>query len=294
MIYKNQILLFSILSFLLISCQPTESPQTEKESDIRVMTYNIRFDIPDDDDDNWDQRKEQLSSLIQFNNPAVLGIQEGLLHQLEYLEKELDTYKWIGAGRDDGATEGEFSAILYDTTKVTLVPDTDKTIWLSETPNEPSEGWDAALPRVLTYGKFELLNTGQTFWAFNTHFDHVGETSRHESAKLIQEEAGQVDKKAPVIVMGDFNFTPDSDPYETLTTGGNKLYDSYNISGLSPLGPQFTFEGFEVGSEEDGRRIDYVFVNDRIQVLKHATISSFRDGYYPSDHLPVAIDLEFE
>ncbi len=294
MISKNQLLLLLSFSFLFISCQPDESQKPEDDHIIRAMTYNIRFDIPDDNNDEWDNRKAHLTNMVQFYEPAFLGIQEGLLHQLQYLEEKLETYKWIGVGRDDGGTEGEFSAIFYDTTKVKLQPETEETIWLSETPEKPSKGWDADFPRVLTSGEFQHISSGQTIAVFNTHFDHVGETARLNSAKLIKNKLADMAAGTPVILMGDFNFSPNSDPYEILTTGENGLRDSYKNTETAPVGPSFTYEGFEVGSENDGRRIDYIFVNEGVQIDHHATISSFRDGQYPSDHLPVAVDVRLE
>ena len=160
--------------------------KTEAQTNqLRVMTYNIRYDNPDDAPNNWDNRKAKVANLIQFYQPAFLGTQEALFHQLNYLDKQLPDYHWIGQGRTDGKKEGEFSALLYNSRKVELIAQSDSTIWLSETPEKPSKSWDAALPRILTWGKFTVKETGQPIYAFNTHFDHIGEKARQESAKII-------------------------------------------------------------------------------------------------------------
>lgn len=277
---------------LLASCNPTQE-QNEGDQQLLIMSYNLRFDTPDDGENRWEARKHQVANLIRFYEPTFIGTQEGLLNQLEYLEKELDNYKWIGVGRDDGSMSGEFSALFYDTTQVELIEGSDETIWLSETPSEPGKSWDAALPRILTYGQFQTKSDDTAFFVFNTHFDHVGDTARAKSAELIVEKTNEIGADKPVIVTGDFNVTPDSEPYATLTSEESKLRDAYEISTQPHFGPQFTFEGFEVRNADENRRIDYIFVNDMVSVNKHAIIPSFRNYRYPSDHLPVIAEIEF-
>lgn len=285
-------LIFSLTTFLLIGCAGT-APLTNNDTLLTVMSYNLRFDNPDDGENRWDNRKEQAAALIAFHQPDFLGTQEGLLHQLEYLDDKLDDYGRIGVARDDGDEQGEFSALFFNETKFELVEDSEQTIWLSETPDEPSKSWDAALPRILTYGKFRDRQTDDEFWVFNTHFDHLGDTARTESAKLIIEtieEAGE----EPAILMGDFNVTDEMEPYKVLTADDSPMKDAYHVTQKPHVGPDFTFEGFEAMSEEDKNRIDYIFVNNRFVVQNHAILTSFRDGRYPSDHLPVVAKVKIE
>ncbi|GAA5521040.1 endonuclease/exonuclease/phosphatase family protein [Aliifodinibius salicampi] len=258
------------------------------------MSYNIRYDNPDDAPNHWDNRKGRVANVIKFYDPAFVGTQEGLIHQLTYLDQELSNYEWIGQGRKDGKHGGEFSAIFYDTRKVKLVKESDSTVWLSETPQKPSKSWDAALPRILTWGLFEVKSTGEQVYVFNTHFDHVGEVARLESSKLILKVIREVAGKKPAVLTGDFNVMPDSEPYATLTSGTPELNDAYEISVLSHVGPSFTFEGFKVNGGSDGRRIDYIFANNEIRVNKHAILTSFQEGFYPSDHLPVYAEIEIK
>lgn len=256
----------------------------------RVMSYNIKFDDKADTVNGWDKRKDQVVNLVRFYEPDFLGTQEGLLHQLEYMENGLRNMKWIGAGRTDGKNEGEFSALFYNSERFELLTNSDSTIWLSETPSHPSKSWDAALPRILTWGKFRNKNSKEEFFVFNTHFDHIGDTARAESARLIVETIKEVANGFPVILTGDFNATEDSQPYKVLT---NDLADAFYSSALPHVGPLFSFEGFEALSSNNKRRIDYIFVNDKLEVKKHAIISDFRDGRYPSDHLPIVADVVF-
>lgn len=287
-------LYYSIAAGLLVMIfgYSLQESSGKKAADLRIMSYNLRYDNPDDGENVWDNRKAQVANVIQFYNPVFLGTQEGLLHQVKYLEDELSHYEWIGVGRDDGTMSGEFSALFYDTSRVELIDDTEQTIWLSETPSKPSKSWDAALPRILTYGKFRDLQTKQELFIFNTHFDHIGETARAESAELIVQKMNDITSGVPVILTGDFNVTPDDDPYRILTEKESGLKDAYGISNLPHIGPHFTFEGFKVGNKSDRRRIDFIFVNNRVSVKKHAIISSFTGDFYPSDHLPVIADVE--
>ena len=277
--------LFTFLGYQ--SSDPHSSPA-------RIMSYNIKFDDKSDTLNSWDKRKEQVVNLISFYQPDFLGTQEGLLYQLQYMQNGLSHMKWIGVGRTDGKKKGEFSALFYNTERFELLEDSDSTIWLSETPGKPSKSWDAALPRILTWGKFRNTSTQKEFYVFNTHFDHIGDTARTESAKLIVETVKTIGGNSPVILMGDFNVTPNAKPYIVLTQSNSSLQDAYHRSVLPHVGPEFSFEGFEVMGSSNKRRIDYIFVNDKVDVLKHAIISDFRDGRYPSDHLPVIAEIRLE
>lgn len=278
--------------FGLASCQMFSESEQQP---ITTMSYNIKFDDPDDENTSWDDhRKQQISALIAFYEPDFLGTQEGLHHQLKYLDKNLDSYKWIGVGRDDGSNDGEFSALFYNNDKFELIEDSEQTIWLSKTPEKPSKNWDAALPRILTFGKFRNRSSDQKFWVFNTHFDHVGDTARVESARLILDTIKEKTGDVPVILTGDFNVTEEMQPYEILTSSDSNLSDTYYATEKLHVGPDFTYEGYEVMAGEDQRRIDYIFVNERLRTRKHAILSSFHDGRYPSDHLPVLTTLEIK
>ena len=150
------------------------------------MTYNIRFDNPDDGDNRWDKRKEFLADQIRSQEPDVLGIQEGLLHQVAFLAESLPDYEYVGVGRDDGKKKGEF----YNSRKLRL---TDSgTFWLSETPSKVSVGWDAALPRICTWARFLPAAGGKSLVVFNTHFDHKGAKARYESARLILRKIAEI------------------------------------------------------------------------------------------------------
>ena len=257
---------------------------------LTVMSYNIRYANPDDGRNAWSQRKEAVSHLVQFYGADLIGLQEVLYEQLTYLEDELTGYGRIGVGRDDGKQSGEYSPIFYAQEKLALLD--QGTFWLSDTPERPSVGWDAALERIVTWGKFQHQASGDTLFFLNTHFDHRGEKARVESARLIQRWIKQQAAGHPIIVTGDFNADPTTEPYRVMTES-EQLSDAMKISELPSVGPQRTFSGFAVTPELPGERIDYIFVSPDIQVLRHQVVSSHRAGYYPSDHLPVFAELRW-
>ncbi|MGY5847972.1 endonuclease/exonuclease/phosphatase family protein [Salegentibacter sp. HM20] len=255
---------------------------------LEVMTYNIRFQTENDGENSWSKRKDHLTNQIKFYEPQIMGVQEALVSQLKHFEAQMPNYKYIGVGRDDGKEAGEFSAIFYDLRKVDILD--QGTFWLSESPEKVSVGWDAAMERVCTYGKFKEKESGKAFWVFNTHFDHVGEKARENSAKLIYDKISEMNSEnLPVILMGDLNLEPDAPGIQYLS---EKLNDSKTVAGLD-FGPEGTFNAYNFGKPVT-RRIDYIFTSDDIKVLKYAVLSDNWDLKYPSDHLPVLVSLEVE
>lgn len=268
-------LLFTLLLFVVMVGANSQT--------IDVITYNIRYDNPNDKPNNWDNRKAFLISQLQFYAPDVFGTQEGLVHQLKDIDEGLEDYTYVGIGRDHGDDRGEFSALFYNTKKLKVLK--QSTFWLSETPDVPSKGWDAALPRICTYGLFENKTDGSKFMVFNTHFDHVGVTARAESSKLILKKIKALNPDGlPVILTGDFNLESDSSGVQVIL---GEMTDTHVAMGKNAFGPNGTFNGFEFNKPVE-RRIDYIFVSpNNIKVLKSAILSDSKDCRYPSDHLPV-------
>lgn len=255
---------------------------------VKVMTYNIRLDVASDGENRWDSRKDFLAAQVLFNEPDFLGVQEAQHHQMQYLGKALTSYNHIGVGRDDGGTGGEYSAIFYNNSRFRLL--TQSTFWLSPTPDKVSIGWDAAYKRVCTYGLFEEVKTHKKLWVFNTHFDHVGNVARTESAKLILQKIKELNKdNFPFVLTGDFNLEDSSESIRLILT---QLNDSKAVANFT-FGPPGTFNGFKF-YEPVTARIDYVFVpKSNVTVKKYAVLSDSKDCRYPSDHLPVLAELEF-
>lgn len=256
---------------------------------ISVLTYNIKFDDRNDAVNNWDARKEFLISQLNYNHPDVFGIQEGLQHQLEGIKNGLEAYQYIGVARDDGKSKGEYSAIFYDTKKLKALK--NDTFWLSETPEKPSRGWDAALPRICTYGLFKELGSGKEFYVFNTHFDHIGDQARKASAKLILNKIKAINTDdLPVVLTGDFNLQADAEGIQYIL---EQLTDTHTEAGKNAFGPEGTFNGFHFSEPVTGK-IDYVFINNGFQTIRSGILSDSFNCHYPSDHFPVFVALYFK
>jgi len=258
--------------------------------DLKVMTWNIRYNNPDDGENAWPLRKDHVTDLILFHAPDIIGMQEALLGQVNDIASRLPGYDWVGVGRDNGINAGEYSPIFYDSRRFQLKE--QGWFWLSETPQVPSRGWDAALPRICTYIKLEEYDSRRNFWVFNTHFDHVGELARKEAARLIFDKIKELnDDKLPVVLTGDFNLTPDTDPMKWLM---RKMHDTREMSEATPYGPEGTFNGFDFNSPLENR-IDYIFVNRKVDaVRKYGVLTDSYDQKYPSDHLPVYVEIWFK
>ncbi|NQV41408.1 MAG: endonuclease/exonuclease/phosphatase family protein [Candidatus Marinimicrobia bacterium] len=254
------------------------------------MTFNVRINLVSDGDNAWPNRKELAASMIRFYEPDIFGVQEALEGQVSDLSERLPDYSWIGVGRDDGQAAGEFMAIFYLKHRFKVLK--EDTFWLSENPQQPGLGWDAAYIRVVTWAQFKDLQTGEIFFHFNTHFDNRGEVARQESAKLLISRIRAIAGNESVIVTGDFNTPPDSEPYRILTEA-DLLTDTKTKSQTPHHGPSRTMNNFDLGSLRTTEPpIDFIFVSNQIDVLKHATLSDTFDGYFPSDHMPVMAVLE--
>lgn len=267
----------------------------EMSEPLRVMSFNIRFDNPSDGPDAWPHRKDFVAGMFRFHKNDIVGIQEGLISQVMDLEELLPEFEWVGVGREDGEDGGEFCAIFYKTDRFDLIE--DGTFWLSETPDVPgSLGWDTAITRISTWARLYDKENSRRFIVFNTHYDHRGEEARSKSSELILQKVAELSEGDPVIVMGDLNTVESQDPYKILTDPALgpvrvELFDGFYHSRYGHHGPTTTWNGFREMIPE--RRIDYIFVNPKFSVIQHGILADIRDGHFPSDHLPVVADIEF-
>jgi endonuclease/exonuclease/phosphatase family metal-dependent hydrolase len=276
-----------IVVFLLLLVFSTIYAQSEN---IKVMTYNIRCGYCEDSSDvnHWSKRKFLVAYIIKSHNPDLIGLQEAEQFQIKDLIKMLDDYDFYGVGRDDGKEKGESAAILYK--KNRFIPEEQKTLWLSETPELVSKGWDAALNRTVTILKLKDLKSSEEFYFLNTHFDHIGEKARTESSGLIINKIKKFTNNFPVILTGDFNYTSKSDGYKIITEA---LSDASIISKTESFGSNISFNGF--GKQiEPNYKIDFIFVNDNVEVLNHIIDTTTYNGLYPSDHYPVISEVKLK
>ena len=257
---------------------------------LRVMTFNIRYGTAPDSANSWPQRRHLTFSVISDFAPAVLGVQEALRFQLDEIGRELNHYGEIGVGRDDGVEAGEYSAILYDRSRLEVLE--QGTFWLSDTPDVPgSMTWGNQYPRIVTWARFRDGATGAAFYVFNTHWDHESQPARERSAGMLLERIrtrSTVDD--PVLLMGDFNAGEDNAAFRALLrpSDGLRLYDTFRA--LHPdareTGTYHAFRG-----DRSRPRIDAILASPEWQTLAAAIVLESENGVYPSDHFPVTTTL---
>ena len=277
----------NIFTTVLIGLALFIIPKTSFSQTTNLISFNIKYDNTSDTINNWNKRKASLAKLIQHYEADIIGIQEGLHNQVDYLNSTLHGYSYVGVGRDDGQQKGEYSAIFYNSDKFKVLK--TNTFWLSETPKKVSVGWDASLERICTYALFENVRTKKQFWVFNTHFDHRGKQARVNSAQLIYKNIKEINTTdLPVVLMGDLNLTPDTEPIQFLK---KNLTDAMEISQKPPYGPIGTFNGFDQDRIMENR-IDYIFVNN-MDVLSYTHIDDrMPNNMHISDHLPVMMTVK--
>jgi endonuclease/exonuclease/phosphatase family metal-dependent hydrolase len=284
--------MYPIHRLLLISSLLCTPFLLQAQPALRVMSFNIRYNNTQDGENQWSKRKENLASMLPFYEVDICGMQEALAGQIKDLLALQPTYASLGVGRDDGKEGGEFSPILYRKDRFEVL--SSATFWLSESPDQPSKGWDAALNRIVTWAKFKDKKSKKTFFVFNTHYDHRGEVARRESSRLLLQKIKSIAGNAPATVTGDFNAVPGDEPIKVLLEASNpdKLIDTEALSTLPHFGPYSTFNGFEA-KEQEGRRIDYIFVKNpgKWKILKHATLSNTWSGRFASDHHAVLVEM---
>ena len=257
------------------------------ESPLQVMTYNIRMDNPGDGDNQWKYRRDYAAALIRFYSPDLFGAQEVLHNQLVDLQERLPGYAFIGVGREDGKTKGEYTPVFYKKDRFKLIDSGN--FWLAEDKDAVGKkGWDAACERVATWGIFEDLKTGKRFFFLNTHLDHMGKTARHKGAELILKETERLRGDYPAFVTGDFNAVADDDPIRVLTDPADRkhLTDSRPLAEVR-YGPDGSFHNFGRIPFEKRKLIDYIFFQGKMRVVRHGILSESMGGLYPSDHHPV-------
>jgi endonuclease/exonuclease/phosphatase family metal-dependent hydrolase len=250
----------------------------------KVMTYNLRLDTQADGVNAWPNRKANVIKLIKNQKPDILGVQEALHNQMTDLKANLTQYNYVGVGRDDGKTKGEYSAIFYVKTRYQVIE--SNTFWLSETPEiAGSKSWDAAITRVATWVKLYDKKRKDTIFCINTHFDHIGKVARERSVDIIKANISQLAGQYPVIVTGDFNIEPTETPYINATNG-----ETYNLRDAGAGSQHGTYCTFSVG--KPCKRIDFIFYGVGWRVSKYSVITQSDGQYYPSDHLPVVALLK--
>ena len=277
---------------LLILCSILSSfSYAQKSKQINAMSFNIRYDNPEDGAQNWHLRKENVVRMLNFYDLDIIGMQEVLVSQLNYLKDNLKDYQAIGVGREDGKEKGEFAPVFYRKDRFKELK--SGTFWLSETPEKVSKGWDAALERIATWVVLKDKTTGKEFIFMNTHFDHRGKQARIESAKLLKTKATELAVGKQLVLTGDFNLVPESEGIQSITKpdGKNTLVNSSSVAEIT-YGPNWTSTGFKNRPFDQRRVIDYIFLKNISTVNRYAVITEKLNDLQLSDHCPVFVQVE--
>ncbi len=301
--------LFPLVALLLsvtavtTSCGNSKAESATDPVRMNVATYNLRQQNHGDsvNGNGWGQRVPHIAELVKYHEFDVFGTQEGFRNQLDELNALLPGYAYVGVGREDGVEAGEHSAIFYRTDMFDVVDKGD--FWLSETPDKPSIGWDAVLPRICSWAHFRHKDSGKEFLFFNLHMDHVGKEARVESGKLVKRMVKELGKGIPAFLTGDFNVDQTHQSYATLTTDGT-FNDSYEVTGFR-YAPNGTWNDYKPNRFTE-ERIDHIFVSPDVTVERYGVLTdNYRapaiegeaagaEGYalrFPSDHFPVKITV---
>ncbi len=288
-----------VVSFMLIHT-PRVSAQPDAAPALRVMSFNLRYGTANDGDNHWDKRKELLVETIKAFNPDLLGTQETLAFQRDYLLKNMEGYEAFGVSREDGKDKGEMTTVLYRKDRFEKLE--GATFWLSETPDAiASKGWDTSLPRICTWIKLRDLKVKDAppVYFYNTHFDHRGSKARLESAKLIRRHIAALGAEARVVLTGDFNADEGSEPYKALFAEhdgkASPVLDTLRVFKPQRGDDEGSFNSFgpaprptpgSPGSPGKAR-IDWVAVSRQWTVTDAAIDRTHKNGRWPSDHFPV-------
>ena len=257
-----------------------------QSQELKVMSYNIRLSTDKDGTNAWKYRCPATLEMIKDQKPDVFGIQEALPDQVRFLEEWVDDYDYVGVGREDGKKEGEHMAIFWNKKTVKLMK--WGTFWLSETPEKPSMGWDAACCRTATWALMKDKRTGERFYFVNTHLDHVGVEARKNGLKLIVERIAEINPEGyPMVLTGDFNMKPSAPELKDL----DACMKSARKVALTTDSHQ-TFNDW--GKAKSDMIIDYIYISGFSSCLEYQTVTKkYNDRKFISDHYPIFARLIF-
>lgn len=280
---KTIFLIAVICSPLIVYC---ESNNKCKNS-INIISYNIRTSTGKDGINHWSNRKDRVIGLFKFHGADIFGAQEAQPDQMDDLKANFTDFYYVGVGKMDGINTGAFQPIFFKKSRFNEI--NSGTFWLNETPEKPGYAWGAGHMRICTWIRLKDLDDKKEFYIFNTHLDNKSKLARENEAKLIIKKIAEINKDdLPMFLIGDFNCVYGSDPINIILS---TLKDSENISETPHYGPSGTGGGFDVKIKD--RTIDFIFVNDKIKILRHGFLTDSEGLYYYSDHLPVLVEANF-
>ena len=276
-----------IVAAMLVMLPFVSSAQKQtKDHDLKVMSYNIRMGAAKDGTNSWEYRYPATALMLEDQKPDVFGVQEAFNYQIRFIEDNFMDYECVGVGRDDGKQKGEFMSIFWNKKTVKMLK--WGTFWLSETPEKPSMGWDAACKRTATWALMKDKKTGKQFYFVNTHLDHRGAEAQRKGLELIVERIAQINPKGyPMVLTGDFNVKPDNAALKDLDT---KMQSARKIAPRTDNHPTFN----NWGKIKPDMVIDYIYVSGFSACPEYHTVTEkYGTWKYVSDHYPIYAKLIF-
>lgn len=267
---------------------------------IRVMSYNVRYGQAKDGSNSWEYRCVATPAMLYDIRPVVFGTQEALTEQIEYIVTKCPCYKAVGVGRDDGADGGEHMSVFYNTDSLKLLKWGN--YWLSETPDRPSKGWDAACRRTATWTLLEQKSTGKRFYFVNTHLDHIGREARVKGIRLVYDKIQAMNKEGyPMVLTGDFNIRPDDECLTDINTlmkparfFAEDADKRGSFNGFGKFGESKSAPKLDGAPQKDLLPIDYIYYCGFSKCTKFRVVTqTYAEVPYISDHYPVWADIEF-
>ena len=276
-----------IVAAVLMALPFTVSAQKQtRDYDLKVMSYNIRMGVAKDGTNSWEYRYPATALMLQDQMPDVFGVQEAFEFQIRFIEDNFADYDSVGVGRDNGKSEGEFMSIFWNKKTVKMVK--WGTFWLSETPEKPSKGWDAACKRTATWALMKDKKTGKHFYYVNTHLDHRGSEARRQGLNLIVSRIDEINQKGyPMVLTGDFNMKPDD---AALTGLEQRMQSARKIAPKTDNHATLNLWG----KGKADMVIDYIYVTGFSACPEYHTITEKYGAWkYVSDHYPIYAKLIF-
>ena len=276
-----------IVAAVLMALPFTVSAQKQtRDYDLKVMSYNIRMGVAKDGTNSWEYRYPATALMLQDQMPDVFGVQEAFEFQIRFIEDNFADYDSVGVGRDNGKSEGEFMSIFWNKKTVKMVK--WGTFWLSETPEKPSLGWDAACKRTATWALMKDKKTGKHFYYVNTHLDHRGSEARRQGLNLIVSRIDEINQKGyPMVLTGDFNMKPDD---AALTGLEQRMQSARKIAPKTDNHATLNLWG----KGKADMVIDYIYVTGFSACPEYHTITEKYGAWkYVSDHYPIYAKLIF-
>ena len=275
--------IFILAAALLMSLPLLQAKGDEGSENLKVMSYNIRLGSGKDGTNSWALRYTATEEMLKDQKPDVFGVQEALDYQVHYIE-DMCGYESVGVGREDGKKEGEHMSIFWNKKTVSMLK--WGTFWLSETPEKPSMGWDAACYRTATWALMKDKKTGKKFYFVNTHLDHKGKEAQKNGLKLIVDRIDAINPQGyPMVLTGDFNMTPDN---TNLAELDSRMQSVRKVAQKTDN--HDTFNGWGKGKGV----IDYIYVSGFSSYPEYQTITKkYADRKFVSDHYPISATLIF-